>query len=309
MPTESPTFQAELQEAKSWLLDLIQRQLPEPARNWVDTQYKALDQAFIRSKFHLAFGATPRRVGKAALQVSEEELEAVSGIRPGLRPDTWTIDQATRILFLLLLPHDTAEAHYEAVFDVFDTADMGEQAALFAAFPLLPYPAQYKALAAEGIRTNMTVVLEAIALHNPYPAEFLEENAWNQLFLKCTFTDRPLYKIHGINLRENPELARIISDYAHERWAAGREVTPEIWCPVGPYFSETHLEDCKRLLEHSLPVQQEAAALLCVEAGTSQSVKLVSSYPELKDRVIKGEITWEGIGKRWEVEKLTIVNT
>ena len=309
MPQESPIFQADIHESKSWLLNVIQRQLPEPARNWVHTHIQSLEQKFIRSKFHLAFGSTPRRVGKAIFQVTDEELLAAQALRPGLRPDTWTVDQATRILFLLLLPHNTAEAHYEAVFDVFDTADMGEQAALFASFPLLPFPSQYKALAAEGIRTNMTVVLEAIALHNPYPAEFLEENAWNQLFLKCTFTDRPLYKIHGINLRENQELARIISDYAHERWAAGREVTPEIWCPVGPYFSESHLSDCQRLLEHTLPIQQEAAALLCVEAGTSQSVKLVSSYPELKARVIKGEISWEDIGKRWEVEKLSIVNT
>ncbi len=302
-------YQADIEAVKSWLLANISQQLTPEAKSWLETQYRQLSTKFVPSKFHLAFGLTPRKVGKELLQISPEELEAAQKLRPGLRPDSWTVDQATRILFLLLLPHETAEAHHAAIYDVFDTADMGEQAALFSSFPLLPYPEQYRTLAAEGIRTNMTVVLEAIALNNPYPSEYLEENAWNQLFLKCTFTDRPLYKIQGINLRENFELARIISDYAHERWSAGREVTPEIWCPVGPYFAETHLEDCKKLFEHTLPIQQEAAALLCFEAGTTESVRLVSSYPELKDKVLKGEISWEGIGKKWEVEKLDIVNT
>ncbi|MEM6633713.1 MAG: EboA domain-containing protein [Bacteroidota bacterium] len=300
--------QVELEEVRSWLINLLQAKLSESGRTWLTERYRKLDSLYTSSKFHLAFGAAPRFVGKGSLSQSEEELAKAQEIRQGLRPDTWTADETARILFLLLLPNDSAETHYAAVMDVFDTADMGEQAALFKAFPLLPYPEQYQDLAAEGIRTNMTVVLEAIALNNPYPAEFLEENAWNQLFLKCTFTDRPLHKIQGINLRENPELARIISDYAHERWSAGREVTPEIWCPVGPYFAETHLEDMKKLLEHSMPIQREAAALLCIEAGTKESISLISGYPALKDKVLKGEITWEGIGKKWETQKLTVMN-
>ena len=300
--------QVDIKEATSWLLDILQQKASEAGRTWLTEKFRKLGSSYKASKFHLAFGAAPRFVGKEPLQLSPEELEQAQGIRQGLRPDTWTLDEASRILFLLLLPNETDKAHFDAVMDVFDTADMGEQAALFKAFPLLPYPEQYRQLAAEGIRTNMTVVLEAIALNNPYPAEFLEENAWNQLFLKCTFTDRPLHQIHGVNLRENPELARIISDYAHERWAAGREVTPEIWCPVGPYFSEVHLEDMKKLLEHAMPIQREAAALLCVEAGTKQSIALVSAYPELKDKVLKGQITWKGIGKAWETQKLTVVN-
>ena len=301
--------QADLGEAKSWLLNLLLPQLSESGRSWLVEKYEALEKVYEPSKFHLAFGAAPRFVGKEPLVVEAAHKEAAEQVRTGLRPDTWSVDQAARILLLLTLPHDSADAHKVAVYDVFDTADMGEQVAIFSAFPLFPYPEQYVDLAAEGIRTNMTLVLEAIALHNPYPAEFLDQNAWNQLFLKCTFTDRPLYKIQGITLRENAELARIISDYAHERWAAGREVTPEIWRPVGPYFSHVHLKDMEKLFQHPMEVQRAAAALVCVEAGTGESIDLLNQQGDWKDRVFSGEITWEFIGKTWEIEKETIVST
>ena len=36
----------------------------------------------------------------------------------------------------------------------------------------------------------------------------------------------------------NEELARILVDYAEERWAAGRPVTPELWIPVRPFRAD-----------------------------------------------------------------------
>jgi hypothetical protein len=78
---------------------------------------------------------------------------------------------------------------------LFGTADVGEQTALYLSLPLLPYAASFKHRASEGIRTNMTVVFNAIALDNPYAAEFMEEAAWNQLVLKAIFVGSPLHRI------------------------------------------------------------------------------------------------------------------
>ena len=89
-------------------------------------------------------------------------------------------------------------------------------------WPLLPYPEHFIDLAIDGLRSNITSVFNAIALHNPYPADYFAEAAWNQMVLKAVFVDSPLSHIQGLDARANDKLARMLGDYAHERWAAGR---------------------------------------------------------------------------------------
>ena len=58
------------------------------------------------------------------------------------------------------------------------------------------------------------------------------------MVLKALFVDSALAPITGLDERANPELARILIDYARERWAAGRPVTPELWRPVKPFMED-----------------------------------------------------------------------
>ena len=52
-------------------------------------------------------------------------------------------------------------------------ADVGELVAFYRGLPLYPDPPRHALRAAEGVRSNMRVVFEAVAHRNPYPAEQL----------------------------------------------------------------------------------------------------------------------------------------
>src|SRR5690606_25813883 len=220
-------------------------------------------------------------------------------IVPGFRPDTWNQLQAARIYLLLHYPAKDADQFITVLDKLFETADMREQEALYAALPLLPYPEGLRLRASEGLRTNITSVFDAIALNNPYPAQYLEEKAWNQMVLKAIFLQRPLYQIVGADERANGELAKILIDFAHERWAAGRQVMPELWRFVGPFLTEDNLKDIQRAIGSGNNLEKEAALLACSSSGLPAAQKLLEAHPEEKAKIESGELTWEEVGKQF----------
>ena len=94
----------------------------------------------------------------------------------------------------------------------------------------------------------MRAVFEAVAHRSPYPKEQFAENRWNHMVLKALFVGSALHPIQGLEERANPTLARMLCDYAHERWAAGRPVSPELWRCVGPHADAEALADLQRVL-------------------------------------------------------------
>jgi hypothetical protein len=63
--------------------------------------------------------------------------------------------------------------------------------------------------------------------------------------LKAFFTEKQIEKIYGLDDRANEELARILIDYAKERYAAGREVNAMLWYLVKKFVSDEQLNDMK----------------------------------------------------------------
>lgn len=266
---------------------------------WLQQKTELLSSENAKDKdLFLSFSAAPRFVGKSPLQLTDQDLQKAEELREGFNPSAWSAAQAARTLLLLSLPHQDAKAFQRRVETLFSTADMGELVALYGSLPLLPHPELFTERAAEGVRTNMGDVYEAVALDNPYPADYMTEEAWNQLVLKTLFVGKPLYRIYGIEKRSNPELARMLSDYAHERWAAGRPVSPELWRPIGPFIDETILEDIKKLFAHPDEVQQEAAALACAQSNFVPAKELLDQHPLLKNRLESGELSWRLIGNK-----------
>ena len=104
-----------------------------------------------------------------------------------------------------------------------------------------------------------------------------------------------MHRIQGLEQRANPALARMVTDFAHERWAAKRTLTPELWRLVGPFLNKQNLTDMEKLLSSPDTAQQEAAALALSQSSLPEASALLHQHPDLAKRIQNSEITWATI--------------
>ncbi|HEY9782946.1 MAG TPA: EboA family metabolite traffic protein [Leptolyngbyaceae cyanobacterium] len=276
----------------------LARHIAQESLTWLDDKRKQISEGAEKRVFFTAFSAVPRYTGKKDLELTPEDLQAASAMRTSWFPTHWSVDQAARTLLVLALAQVDAQKYLQTLEQVFSTADVGELVALYQALPLLPYPEQYRQRAAEGVRSNMTAVFNAVALRNPYPAEYFDNLAWNQMILKALFVGSPLHLIQGLDSRANPELAKMLIDYAHERWAASRSFSPELWRLVGQFADTAILADLERAIANPDPAQQAAAALACAACSLPQAQTILTRYPDLQTAIQAGNLTWESLANR-----------
>ena len=241
------------------LREWIAARVDSSARAWLEERMVAIAMSDKKALF-LGFGMVPRRVGKAELALTDAELAQAEAARPGWNPRGWSLDQLARTLFVLSFPSDDAALYVQTLDQLFQAGEVGELVALYQALPLLPNPASHTLRTAEGIRSNIKSVFCAIAHQNPYPAEQLNEEQWNQLVLKCLFIDVPLDRLIGIDRRANAKLMTTLIDFAHERRAAHRPIPPDLWRCVGPFADERALDDLQLVLTTGEPAELQAAA-------------------------------------------------
>ncbi|MEP2690574.1 EboA domain-containing protein [Maribacter dokdonensis] len=206
-----------------------------------------------------------------------------------------TMLQVSRIYFLAEVLSQDIEFYTPKVANIIQVADTGELETFLKYLVLLPNPEAYKQTAVEALRTNIATIFDAISLNNPYPAEYFNDQQWNQMFLKAAFMERDLSQIASIDERANEDLARIISDYAHERWAAGRKIDPLFWRPVSKFLNEQLLGDMKTLLNSDDVVENLAGALCCYYSENEKALALFNGKPELKHKIADGHTTWNTI--------------
>lgn len=290
-------YQTDISNATSFLEKIITEQLNKNERAWFNQQQDKYNTKSTFTTLILLFNASSRVIRKDKVQLTVDQLMEADAIRKGLQPKRWNLLEFVRIYFLIQIPHEDGELFRRDLNRLYETCDLDQQVAFYKALPLLPYPDQLIKRATEGIRTNITDVFDAIALNNPYPGDFLSQDAWNQMVLKAVFMQRPLYLIHESDNRMNADLADILIDFAHERWAANRSVTPELWRFVGPYLTADQLPDIQRVLSGS-PLEKEAGLLACYESTLTSAHNFLDDYPEIKDRIKAGELNWFEIGKR-----------
>lgn len=181
-----------------------------------------------KSTFYRVFTAMPRFVGKQPVMVPPDMAFALEQVKPGFEINNWTLDRLARVWWLLQLPKDDQTVYVNAITELFKAGELNELVALYSALPVLAYSEAWRFQATEGIRNNIADVQSAIMLHNPYPRDYFDEAAWNQMVLKAFFTDKDVTQITGISERKNARLSQTLADYSAERRAAGRSLPPNI---------------------------------------------------------------------------------
>ena len=277
------------------LREWLKGRVEPAAADWLDGRLNVVRGGDVQQLF-LSFGLVPRRTGKADLNLPQTELLKAQDARPGWDPSGWSVDHVARTLLVLSCPSADRDAYISALGKLFNAGEVGELVALYQALPLWPHQEAHVMQAAEGVRTNMKPVFTAIAHRNPYPAERFDEGQWNQMVLKCLFIGVPLWPVVGLDERVNVPLMRMLCDYAHERWAAGRDVSPELWRCVGPVADERALEDLARVLREGPDAERWAAALSLVGNERAGAKALLEQYPEVATAVRNGRVKWEEIG-------------
>jgi hypothetical protein len=269
---------------------------PEAGRAWL-AEARAKIAAGDERALLIAFGLAPRKLGKAPLVLDAAKLGRAQQLAPGLDPRRWSADQVARTLLVLALPSIDAERWLATLDRLFAAAALPELVALYQALPLLPHGEALAPRAAEGIRSSMRAVFEAVALGNPFPAAHLDEGAWNQMVLKCLFMESGLSRVVGLERRANPRLTRMLCDYAHERWAAKRSVSPELWRPVGHSADEAALDDLARVLADGSAAERTAAALALRDAGTPAALARLERAPDLREELDAERISWSTVAE------------
>jgi hypothetical protein len=278
---------------RSWL----RRQLSGDAADWLEAQALAVGGAETDRALFLAISLVHRRIGKADLALSAADIAAADAARPGWRPAGWSLDQAARV-FLLLAAGGSPARFAERLEQLFATADISELIAFYRGLPLYPDQARYVERAAEGVRTNMKAVFEAVAHNSPYLAEQFSESRWNQMVVKALFIGSTLYPIEGLERRWNPDLTRMLCDYAHERWAAGRAVSYELWRGVGRHADKAAIDDLARVLDRGGPIERQAAALALGESPHREAANILGRDPALAAAVRGGQISWDALAAK-----------
>jgi hypothetical protein len=272
---------------RAWLL----RQLDAECAAWLEAQIAALSKDASDAALDIALGMIPRRLGKAGLALTAADLAAAGRAVEGWDPRGWSVTDAARILLLSGLPAN-GKPFAQRFRSLCRTADVAELTALYRGLPLYPDPAALEEQVGEGLRSNMRGVFEAIAHRNPYPKAHFDDHRWNHMVLKALFIGSPLAPIQGLDERANPELARIMCDFAHERWAAGRPAPFEIWRCVGPFAEGQAIDDLARVLASGEAIERRAAALALAASPDRRAAQLLQDVPALAGDISRRRLTW-----------------
>jgi hypothetical protein len=188
--------------------DIAARLPDDTARAWLD---EALADAASAAR-------TPPTATSPSIAQSWELRFAAAGRHCGH-------DNADAIRTLLLVE---ARAGTGTLDRLYRHGSAAERRAVLQALPALVEGPHAVHLVEDALRTNDTRLVSAAV--GPYGAAHLDPHTWRHAVLKCLFTGVPLDAVARLAQRAagDGELARMLTDYAAERTAAGRDVPHDL---------------------------------------------------------------------------------
>lgn len=270
---------------------IISRHVHPDAFAWLQEKAGAIRNENNAAQLNVAFAAVPRKTGRNSFELTDTERKQLESVYQGFSINQWAADRLCRLWLLLQINDD--QTYCSKIESLFKGAEVNELIALYSSLIILKYPEAWRLRCAEGIRSNIGTVLEAIMYENPYPQLYLDEPAWNQLVLKAFFTEKDVNRITGLDERANKQLASVLVDYAHERWAAQRTVNPLLWRLVAGFIDAHNFSDITRLYTNGDLREKRAAILACSKSNYEPARCLVDEDPELKSAVSNQKLKWE----------------
>lgn len=275
--------------------DIIKHNVTAETISWLNEKASLIRKEDSSAQLNLAFAAVSSKAGRKIIELTEAEKSGLNQVHPQFIIKYWSIDKLCRVWILLQVDSSDKENYCRKLENLFKAAEMNELAALYAALPFFEYPDYWQKQCAEGIRSNIGIVLEAIMYNNPYPYKYLNEPAWNQLVLKAFFTEKDVKRIIGLDERTNKELATILIDYANERWAAHRVVNPQLWRLISQFIDHTNFSNAEKAFNSNDPLEKKAVALACFHSNYQPAKQLIEREPELTLAIKENKLNWNAL--------------
>ena len=210
----------------AFLRRLLARVLAPAGMQWLDGEIERQRTSEDERRLGIALGMVARKVGRIDLAPPPDEIAAAGKLRPRWQPELWGTDEAARVALVLATYRDDDIVFAARVDRLCATGELNEQVAYLKGFAIFPATRGLHDRAREAVRSSIGPVFEAIACGNPYPFDYFDESAWNQMVVKCVFSGLPIESIVGLRERRNAELIAMLGDLVSERTAAGRP-TPD----------------------------------------------------------------------------------
>jgi hypothetical protein len=195
---------------------------------WLDVEIERQQAGVDERKLIIALGMAGRKIGRADLSLAEADRLEARALRTGWQPEFWGTDEAARAAILLATYTGDDDVFAVRVDRLCASAEVTELLAYLKAFAIFPAAKQLHDRAREAVRSSVKPVFEAIACHNPYPFDYFDQAAWNQMVVKAVFVGASISSIAGITERANPDLREMLRALISERHAASRPVPADV---------------------------------------------------------------------------------